>query len=195
MATASEEFDFRAILNELASFAKNTGSSFRERLREVTPDESSIATAVLVAIEKEPKNLKEIAGSIALASGGTWKPGAGLVLNTISSLVDLGQAESRNEGERRIYSITASGLAALASAREARFRPEAEESSTPPAGSRSFSIGQNWQTCDPHFLKTASKLGPVLLDIAQTANRGQQEKAAVVLEEARKKLHVILAED
>ena len=195
MATASEEFDFRAILNELASFAKNTGSSFRERLREVTPDESSIATAVLVAIEKEPRNLKEIAGSIALASGGAWKPGAGLVLNTISSLVELGQAESRNEGERRIYSITASGLAALTSAKEASFQPEAEDSSTPPVGSRSFSFGHNWQTCDPHFLKTASKLGPVLLDIAQTANRSQQEKAAVVLEEARKKLHVILAED
>jgi DNA-binding PadR family transcriptional regulator len=164
-------------------------------MREVKPDDGSIATSVLVAIEKEPKNLKEIADSIALASGGTWKPGAGLVLNTVSSLVELGQAESRNEGERRIYAITASGLAALTSAREASTQPEAEESSTAPAGSRSYGFGQNWQTCDPKFLVSASKLGPVLLDIAQTGNRSQQEKAATVLEEARKKLHVIMAED
>jgi hypothetical protein len=37
-------------------------------------------------------------------------------------------------------------------------------------------------------------LGPVLIDIAQTASSDQKKRAAEILEEARHRLHVILAE-
>ena len=48
--------------------------------------------------------------------------------------------------------------------------------------------------CDVSFLKSASKLGPVMLDVAQAGTREQQQAAASVLDEMRTKLHVILAE-
>jgi len=195
VATASDEFDFRALLGELTSFAKNRGSALRDQLRSVKPDENAIALSVLVAIENEPKNLKEIADSIAMASGGAWKPGDGLVLSRLTSLVEAGQAQAHNEGERRIYSITESGKNTLESARNVSDEVASEPEATAGAESAFGKFGQAWPSCDPAFLITASKLGPVLLDLAQTGDRAQQAKAAEVIEAARKQLHVILAAD
>jgi hypothetical protein len=52
----------------------------------------------------------------------------------------------------------------------------------------------NWMTCDAKFLTAASKLPPVMLDIAQTGSKEQQIKAAAILDKARHDLHVVLAE-
>jgi hypothetical protein len=51
----------------------------------------------------------------------------------------------------------------------------------------------NLLNCDATFLKSATKLGPVLLDVAQTGTREQQQVAAAALDELRHKLHGILA--
>ena len=51
-----------------------------------------------------------------------------------------------------------------------------------------------WMSCDPKFLSSASKLPPVMLDIAQTGTKEQQARAAEILDKVRHDLHKVLAE-
>mgnify|MGYP006172790331 CR=1 FL=1 len=75
------------------------------------------------------------------------------------------------------------------------FQDAAENSVQEVAAGTNRSMGstKNLMNCDATFLKSASKLGPVMLDVAQTATREQQQAAAAVLDEMRHKLHGILA--
>jgi DNA-binding PadR family transcriptional regulator len=188
VSTESKSFDPRQVIDELIGFVRDRASDARTRGFSPKPTNQQIERAVLSAISTEAKNVTEIVKAISLASGGTWQPTAGQVQSSLAKLIEAESASTKNKGDRKVYSITKTGLEALAAAANQNDDPKADQTSTKNSSSLS------WMTCDPHFLKSASKLGPALLDIAQTGTREQQTRAAVVLEKARHDLHVILAE-
>jgi DNA-binding PadR family transcriptional regulator len=177
-------------MDELIGFVRDRASDARGRGFSPNPTGKQIDNAILNTISTGAKNVTEIVKAISLASGGTWQPTSGQVQTALSGLIERELAASKNKGDRKVYSITKSGVEALAAATNV----SAAEASVADSAATKPSSNLTWMTCDPAFLKAASKLGPVLLDIAQTGTRDQQTRAAAILENARHELHVILAE-
>jgi DNA-binding PadR family transcriptional regulator len=188
VSTESKSFDPRQVIDELIGFVRDRASDARTRGFSPKPTNQQIESAVLSAISTEAKNVTEIVKAISLASGGTWQPTAGQVQTALSGLVETELAGSKTKGDRKVYSITKAGVESLAAAANADDAAFADET----AKKRPSNMA--WTNCDPNFLKAASKLSPVLLDLAQTGTREQQTRAAAILENARHDLHVILAE-
>ncbi|MEY4061334.1 MAG: hypothetical protein RIQ31_996 [Actinomycetota bacterium] len=186
MSTESKSFDPRQVIDELIGFVRDRASDARTRGFAPKPTNQQIERAVLSAIASNSKNVTEIVKAISLASGATWQPTSGQVQTTLASLVESELATSKNKGDRKVYSITKAGFESLAAAET---EPTVADTAAPKT-----SKNLSWMTCDPAFLKASSKLGPALLDIAQTGTRDQQARAAAILESARHELHVILAE-
>ena len=186
MSTTSKNFDPSQMIDELIGFVRNRANDMRGRANKANPNQKQAEAAVLNAIATESKNAAEITRGISLSSGGAWVPTSGEVQATLKLLTESGLATSKTKGDRKIYSITPAGLEAL----DAADFTEATRDS----GEQGYT-SKGWMTCDRNYLYSATKLGPVLLDLAQTGTRDQQTRAAEILEQARHQLHVILSEN
>ena len=186
----STESKPRQIVEELVGFVRDRASDAKSRTFAPKPSSQQVERAILSAISSEARNVTEIVKAIGLASGGTWQPTAGQVQTTLASLIEVGLATSKTKGDRKTYGITKDGLESLAASADEVTTDGADAKPSSRENMRNLS----WLTCDPEFLKAASKLAPALLDITQTGTREQQSKAAAVLDKARHELHVILAE-
>jgi len=190
VSTESKAFDPRQVIDELIGFVRDKATNAGTRNTAPKPTEQQIENAILSSITTGAKNVTEIVKTISLASGGTWQPTSGQVQTGLAKLVEAELASSKTKSDRKIYSITKHGIEFLARATEG-----AETEAADKAGaSTKTSSNLNWLTCDPEFLKAATKIGPALLDLAQTGTRDQQNRAAAILDQARHDLHVILAE-
>lgn len=184
MSTSSMNFDLKELVGDLISLVKDRAKDAAAQVAK--PDAGRIKSAVLSTIAEEAKNAAEITRALSLASAGTWNPTNAEVQQTLNALVDEKLASSKVDGDRKVYSITKAGKTALINA------PEVTE--TPIDGSASKSKFTANFSANPEFLKAASKLGPVMLDLAKTGTPVQQKAAAALLDETRHKLHQILAE-
>ena len=186
----STESKPRQIIEELVGFVRDRAAETRSRTFSPKPSSQQVERAILSAISSEARNVTEIVKAIGLASGGTWQPTSGQVQTTLTSLIEAGLVTSKTKGDRKTYIITKDGTQSLAASADEAATDSADAKSSSSKNMRNLS----WLTCDPEFLKAASKLAPAMLDVAQTGTREQQSKAAAVLENARHELHVILAE-
>ena len=143
-----------------------------------------IELAILASLAEGSKNASETVSALTLAGAGAWVPTTGKIHPALAKLTEDKKISEKTEGDRKVYSITKAGKSALKDAAE----NPATDSATGATGST-----KNLMNCDATFLKSASKLGPVMLDVAQTGTREQQQAAAAVLDEMRHKLHGILA--
>ena len=177
-------FDLKELVGDLLNLVKDRA---KDAAAQVTkPDAERIKSAVLSTIADEAKNAAEITRTLSLASAGAWNPTNAEVQQSLNALVDGKLASSKVDGDRKVYSITKAGKAALKNAPQAT---EAPGHTTDAKSKFKATLSAN-----PEFLKAASKLGPVMLDLAKTGTPGQQKTAAAVLDETRHKLHQILAE-
>ena len=188
MSTASSNFDPRQAIEGLFGYVKDMATNTLKTGMKTQPDEARVDTAVLAALESGPKTAAQIVKAISLAAGGTWVPTDGQVNKSLASLLESESVSAKTKGDRKSYSLTKKGESALEDAREKM----AEVPLVSP--SLKMNMNLNWMTCDPKFLTAASKLPPVMLDIAQTGTKDQQMKAAAILDKARHDLHVVLAE-
>ncbi|MFM6967113.1 MAG: PadR family transcriptional regulator [Rhodoluna sp.] len=184
MSTSSMNFDLKELVGDLLSLVKDRAKDAAGQV--IKPDAERIKSAVLSAIVDDAKNVTEIIRALSLSSAGTWNPTNAEVQQTLNALLDEKLASSKVEGDRKVYSITKAGKTALKNA------PEANETTS--EGSTAKSKFTDNLTSNPEFLKSASKLGPVMLDLAKTGSPSQQKAAAALLDETRHKLHQILAE-
>ena len=184
MSTSSMNFDLKELFGDLLNLVKDRA---KDAAAQVTkPDADRIKSAVLSTIADEAKNAAAITRALSLASAGVWNPTNAEVQQTLNSLVDEKLASSKVDGDRKVYSITKAGKTAL--------KNEPESNSAASNGSTTKTKFTANFTANPEFLKAASKLGPVMLDLAKTGTAAQQKAAATLLGETRDKLHQILAE-
>lgn len=187
MSTTNNSFDPRQAIEGLFGYVKDMATSTVSRATKVQPDETSVQAAVLTALESGSKTASQISKTIAVAAGGTWTPTDGQINKALGLLVEAEKVSVKTKADRKTYTLTESGVEALAAAKE-----NLSEAKSPTTSKMTANL--NWVACDPHFLKAASKLPPVMLDIAQTGTREQQIKAAEILDKARHDLHKVLAE-
>ncbi|MEY3845869.1 MAG: hypothetical protein RJA66_136 [Actinomycetota bacterium] len=185
MSNTSKNFDLREVLGDLLSQGKERAADFGQPRTVSEPTSAQIEVAVLASLAEAPKNAAEIVSALSLSSAGTWVPTVGKIHPILTALTEEKKASAKTDGDRKVYSITKAGKAAL---KEAAENPVVET-----ADARSTRATKNLIDCDTSFLKSATKLGPVMLDVAQTGTREQQQAAAAVLDELRDKLHGILA--
>jgi len=186
MTNTSKSFDFRELFGDLVTLVKDRATDAGQSRMATQPSGDQLEIAVLATLADDSKNAAEVVDALALTSAGVWSPTVGKIHPVLAALTEAKKISAKTEGDRKVYAITKAGKAAL---KEAAANPVAENASTRRSGS-----SVNLLNCDATFLKSASKLGPVMLDVAQTGTREQQQAAAAVLDEMRNKLHVILAE-
>ncbi|MEY4425263.1 MAG: hypothetical protein RJB56_890 [Actinomycetota bacterium] len=189
MSESSKNSELRELLGDLVSVVRERAgkafSSSSSSSSSKMPAEAQLKTAILASISIEAKNAQEMISAIVVSSGGALRPTSGQVQTTLSSLSEEKLVSSKTDGDRKVYTITKAGKAVL---KEAAANPVTESASARPS-----MPNMNLLNCDAAFLKSATKLGPVMLDVAQTGTREQQQAAAAALDEMRHQLHVILA--
>lgn len=187
MSATSKNFEPREAIEGLFGYVKEMATSTLNRGPKAQPNEDRVETAVLAALESGSKTAGQITKAIALAAGGTWTPTDGQISKTLAKLAEVEKVSVKTKADRKTYTLTDAGQAALAEAKEATTEAAA-------ANPSKTSANLSWLACEPNFLKSASKLPPVMLDLAQTGTREQQIKAAQILDKARHDLHAVLAE-
>ena len=140
-----------------------------------------VRAAVLALLAEEPKHGYQIIREVEERSGGAWKPSAGSVYPTLQQLTDEGLISAEESGGRKTYSLTDAG------------RAEAEASSGKSApweapGSRE---GAGFGALP----KAGVDLAQAAAQVGRTGTPQQQEEAVKVLDDARRKLYAILAQD
>jgi len=139
-----------------------------------------LRSAVLALLAEQPMHGYQIIREIEERSGGNWKPSAGSVYPTLQLLADEGLISAEENNGRKIYSLTEAGRA---------------ESSAADASAPWDSVGP---TPGPGFAalpKAGVELAQAAAQVGRTGTKEQVQEAVKVLDEARRRLYSILAQD
>ncbi|WP_228981608.1 PadR family transcriptional regulator [Streptomyces sp. DH12] len=139
-----------------------------------------VRVSILALLKDRPMHGYEMIQEIAERSGGAWKPSPGSVYPTLQLLEDEGLIESRSEGGKKLFALTDSGR------REAEAAPDApwEE-----AGK-----GIDWEAMN-EIRQAGFGLLEAFGQVWKTGSAEQRQKALTVINDARKRLYLILADE
>lgn len=164
----------------LADTIDELRSMFEQRVRPRMA-RGDVRVAVLALLAEKPMHGYQIIAEIEQRSAGAWKPSAGSVYPTLQLLADEGLISSEVADGRKTYSLTEEG------------RAEADASAGRPAP---------WEASGQHDLlgmgalpKSGVELAHAAAQVRRTGTPEQVEQAVTVLDEARRKLYSILAQD
>ncbi|MEW2530974.1 PadR family transcriptional regulator [Streptomyces sp. NPDC047071] len=139
-----------------------------------------VRASILALLKDRPMHGYEMIQEIAERSGGAWKPSPGSVYPTLQLLEDEGLIVSESEGGKKLFSLTESGRAAADEGADAPW----EEAGR----------GVDWEA-----LTEIRQAGVGLMEafgqVWKTGSKEQREKALTVINDARKKLYLILADE
>ncbi len=179
--SSSASFDIWEAMDGLReSFAPRMGGRMPGRMSG-RMGRGDIRAAILVALTEEPMHGYQIIQSIEKSTHGAWKPSPGSIYPTLQMLADEGLVSSEQVGERKVYALTDAGREAAA---EFASGPE------PWQPRRSWNSDRNIA-----LPKAGAKLAQAIAQVAGAATTEQTERAVDVIDEARRKLYAILAED
>jgi DNA-binding PadR family transcriptional regulator len=139
-----------------------------------------IRTAILLALAEEPMHGYQVIQSIETRSRGAWKPSPGSIYPTLQLLADEGLVTSEQVGERKVYSLTDAGRAV---ADDASDEPHPSDTRRP------------WNDERAALPKAGAKLASAIGQVVHSGSSTQAESATAVIDEARRKIYAILAED
>jgi DNA-binding PadR family transcriptional regulator len=139
-----------------------------------------VRASILALLKDRPMHGYEMIQEIAERSGGTWKPSPGSVYPTLQLLEDEGLIVSETEGGKKLFALTETG------------RAVADEG--PDAPWEEASRGVDWEALSD-IRQAGFGLMEAFGQVWKTGSKGQRAKAVSVINEARKKLYLILAED
>jgi len=144
-----------------------------------------VRSAVLSLLAEKPMHGYQIINEIADRSGGSWKPSAGSVYPTLQLLADEGLIEAQEQNGRKTYSLTEAGRAVAA-----------ESAETPaPWESTSAKDGHRDSARFSALPKAGVDLAAAAAQVGRSGSPEQVQQAVEVLDEARRKLYSILAQD
>jgi len=139
-----------------------------------------VRLAVLRLLSEEPMHGYQIIQELSARSGGAWSPSAGSVYPTLQLLADEGLVTAEETGGKKVFSLTESGTAAVA---ETADQPAPwEDAASSDAGAQGYR-------------EAAGRLMGAVFQIGKSGSKEQVDAAIEILNDARKKLYAILAED
>ena len=139
-----------------------------------------VRAAVLALLAEKPMHGYQIIQELSARSGGAWSPSPGSVYPTLQLLADEGLIIAEETAGKKVFSLTETGAALVA------------ETADQPAPWEDAAQGNSDAS---NFREAAGKLMPALFQIGKNGTPAQIEAAAEVVNDARKKLYAILAED
>lgn len=137
-----------------------------------------VRSAVLSLLAEGPMHGYQIIREIEERSGGTWKPSAGSVYPTLQLLADQGVISATESNGRKVYSLTETGREEVAGATS----PWEEAKTTAGGGFAALP-------------KAGVELAQAAAQVGRTGSTEQVDEAVAVLNDARKRLYSILAQD
>jgi DNA-binding PadR family transcriptional regulator len=181
------DLDLRAMAQSLRESVMNFGGFSPEEVRKSgRMSEDDLKIEILRTLENAAKTGFEILSSLETANVTAAKPTAAQTYPLLENMVDTKLISAEIKKDRKVFSLAKAGRALLAEqpARDANQTPEEKVHSTP-----------NWIDLRGDVAKASARLGNVVLDISKNGSKDQQQKAAAALDEARRRLHEILASD
>ena len=141
-----------------------------------------VRTAVLVLLAEQPMHGYQIIREIEERTEGSWKPSAGSVYPTLQLLADEGLVSAEECNGRKTYSLTESGRDEAASlSGSAPWEASAE--------------GQGHASKFAALPKAGVELAQAAAQVNRTGTPEQIQQAVAVIDEARRRLYAILAQD
>jgi DNA-binding PadR family transcriptional regulator len=139
-----------------------------------------VRAAILALLAERPMHGYEMIQQIAERSNGIWRPSPGSVYPTLQLLDDEGLITAReSDGSKKLYELTDEGRAA------------AEKVETPP-------WDEIAEGADPGPVNLRAAIGQLFGAVAQsahTATAEQQQRIVEIINNARREVYNILAED
>ncbi|WES64577.1 PadR family transcriptional regulator [Microbacter sp. GSS18] len=154
---------------------------FEQRFGGMRMGRGDVRSAVLALLAEEPMHGYQIIHEIEERSGGMWKPSPGSVYPTLQMLADEGLITAETSGDKKVYSLTDAGKEEAAAAAD---KSAPWESPMMKDAARATALP-----------KAGAKLAQAAAQVGQAGTREQVDEAVAVLEEARRRLYAILAED
>lgn len=139
-----------------------------------------VRTAVLRLLAEQPMHGYQIIGELAERSGGAWSPSAGSVYPTLQLLADEGLIVAEPTDGKKVYRLTDAGVQAVAAFADRR-APWDEAADSPMGGTG--------------YHQATGRLMQAVFQVGKSGSAQQLSAAAAVMNDARKKLYSILAED
>jgi DNA-binding PadR family transcriptional regulator len=187
MSERKNTFDIRPILESIGDTIRSAGDSMSSSMRPAEVwTETGLRNAVLRALVSGPKTGHEIIGSIHAANSWGIKPTAAKVYPLFESLLDELLVSVAVVKDRKVYTLTKAGKAA-----EKALVDEAAASDESTTGS-GWDMTQ-WADLNGNLTTASRRLARTAFDVARHGTKEQQEAAAAAIDEARRKIHEILA--
>jgi DNA-binding PadR family transcriptional regulator len=141
-----------------------------------------VRAAILALLQEGPRTGYQIMSDIAERSGGAWKPSPGAVYPALAQLADEGLIVGEESNGRRTFSLTDAG------------RTYVEENPDAARGAwESRTQQEAWQP--PGLFAEAARLAGGIVQMAHAGTPEQINAAEQLLEQTRRKLYQILADD
>lgn len=157
--------------NPMAAWA----GAFAQRARR-----GDIRAAILRLLSEQPMHGYQIIQELSERSGGAWSPSAGSVYPALQLLADEGLVIAEDNAGKKVFSLTDTGRAALADT--------ADQPAPWDEAAQQWPGGQG-------FHEAVGKLMRAVFQIGKGGTPAQMKAAVEVLNDARKRLYAILAED
>lgn len=178
--------DLRTLVENIRESVKNLGGFSPEQVRQAASlGEDALQRAVLIALLDGQKTGHEILVAIAENSLAGKSAKAADLYPLLEKMADLDLVKSEIKKDRKKYSLTDQGKEAAASVPAT---PEFEPDQTTKGWA-----SPAWVDLRGALPMASKRLVGVALEVAQHGSKDQQEKAAAAIDEARRKLHEILA--
>ena len=155
---------------------------FEQKVGGTRMGKGDVRTAVLTLLAEKPMHGYQIIQQIEERSGGSWKPSPGSVYPTLQLLADEGLIKAEEAGGRKTYSLTEEGREVADAAAE-KSAPW-EGSSTRESSGRASALP-----------KAGIDLAQAVAQVGRSGSPEQVKQAIAVLDDARRKLFSILAQD
>jgi DNA-binding PadR family transcriptional regulator len=140
-----------------------------------------VRAAVLALLAEKPMHGYQLIQEIEERSDGAWKPSPGSVYPTLQLLADEGIISATESGGRKTYSLTDEG------------RKAAEATADQPAPWESQNARDGFKGAA--LPKASVDLAQAVAQVGRIGNAEQVKKAVAALDEARRKVYSILAEE
>jgi DNA-binding PadR family transcriptional regulator len=141
-----------------------------------------VRAAILALLREGPRNGYQIMSEIEERSGGAWRPSPGAVYPALSQLADEGLIAAEESGGRRTFSLTEAGRAYV------------EQNPQMARGAwESKAQQEDWKL--PGLFAEAARLGAGIVQMTHAGTPEQVRAAERLLEQTRRKLYQILADD
>lgn len=186
MTNNNSGFDLRSMLDNISDSIRSAGNSMSTSVRSADVwSESGLRNAVIRSLKDGPKTGHDIITNIHSSNQWGIKPAAAKVYPLLEGLLDELLVSVTVVKDRKVYSLTKAGKAAEKLLDEdAADGPTAMTSGWNPA---------QWADLRGTLTTASGRLAKAALDVAQHGTKEQQEAAATAIDEARRKIHEILA--